>query len=130
MTRGVCVVRMGALLLADIWALFCVQDDVEEMLVPYSPFVPIIPTSILSYNHTVYQLRGFAVAPARIESTSLMLAYGVDLFFTRVAPAKAFDCLGEDFNYASLVASTLGLGILSWLANWYAAKSELEKAWK
>ena len=50
-------------------------DDMEEMLVPYSPFVPIIPTAVLSYNKTVHQLRGFAVAPARIESTSLMLAY-------------------------------------------------------
>jgi len=105
-------------------------DDVEEMLVPYQPFVPIVPTAILSYNRTVHQLRGFAVAPARIESTSLMLAFGIDLFFTRVAPAKAFDCLGEDFNYTSLVLSTLGLGALSWLANWYASKKELEKGWK
>lgn len=106
------------------------QDDMEEMLVPYQPFVPIVPTAILSYNRTVHQLRGFAVAPARIESTSLMLAFGIDLFFTRVAPAKAFDCLGEDFNYTSLVLSTLGLGALSWLANWYASKKELEKGWK
>jgi hypothetical protein len=76
------------------------------------------------------QLRGFALAPARIESTSLMLAFGVDLFFTRVSPAKAFDCLGEDFNYVSLTLAVLGLASLSWIANWYANKSDLEKAWK
>jgi len=105
-------------------------EDMEEMLVPYQPFVPIVPTAILSYNHTVHQLRGFALAPARIESTSLMLAFGVDLFFTRVSPAKAFDCLGEDFNYVSLTLAVLGLASLSWIANWYANKSDLEKAWK
>ena len=175
-------------------------DDMEEMLVPYQPFVPIIPTAVLSYNNTIqqvcdsvlrlrawafaraplrvhrmlvrpcvrdfhqtvlkrgvrvfacslaclrdvpcldsvalcaivlcHQLRGFAVAPARIESTSLMLAFGVDLFFTRVSPAKAFDCLGEDFNYVSLVLAVLGLATISWVANWYANKAELDKAWK
>ena len=55
---------------------------------------------------------------------------GADLFFTRVSPAKAFDCLGEDFNYASLILAVLGLASLSWIANWYANKSDLEKAWK
>ena len=144
-------------------------DDMEEMLVPYSPFMPIVPTAILSYNQTVHQLRDFAVAPARIESTSLMLAFGlssprreregdararvcvgalptckwrgkgkpltsrvpgVDLFFTRVSPAKTFDCLGEDFNYPTLILAILGLAALAGIANWYANKSELEKAWK
>jgi len=105
-------------------------DDMEEMLVPYAPFLPIVPTAVLSYNHTVQQLRGFAVAPARIESTSLMLAIGVDLFLTRVAPAKAFDCLGEDFNYTSLILAVTLLASLSWVANWYANKSDLDKAWK
>lgn len=76
------------------------------------------------------QLRGFALAPARIESTSLMLAFGVDLFFCRVSPAKAFDCLGEDFNYTSLILAVLGLASASWIANWYANKSDLERAWK
>ena len=37
------------------------ENDIEEMLVPYSPYLPIIPTSVLSYNRTVQQLRGFAV---------------------------------------------------------------------
>jgi len=70
------------------------------------------------------------VAPARLESTSLMLAFGVDLFFTRVAPAKTFDCLGEDFNYTSLILAVVALASLSWIANWYANKSDLDKAWK
>jgi len=85
---------------------------------------------MLLFWHFCAQLRGFAVAPARLESTSLMLAIGVDLFFTRVAPAKTFDCLGEDFNYTSLILAVVALASLSWIANWYANKSDLDKAWK
>ena len=54
----------------------------------------------------------------------------MDLFFTRVSPAKTFDCLGEDFNYPTLILAILGLAALAGIANWYANKSELEKAWK
>ena len=32
------------------------EHDQEEMLVPYAPFLPIIPTAVLSYNHTVLQV--------------------------------------------------------------------------
>jgi hypothetical protein len=35
-------------------------DDMEEMLVPYTPFLPIVPTAVLSYNHTVQQVSGCA----------------------------------------------------------------------
>lgn len=41
------------------------EQDQEEMLVPYAPFVPLLPTAVLSYNHTVLQvgsrLGGFAL---------------------------------------------------------------------
>jgi len=30
----------------------------------------------------------------------------------------------------SLTLAVLGLASLSWIANWYANKSDLEKAWK
>mmetsp|Transcript_52422 Transcript_52422/g.162693 ORF Transcript_52422/g.162693 Transcript_52422/m.162693 type:complete len:149 (+) Transcript_52422:137-583(+) len=105
-------------------------DDMEEGLMPYSPFLPVMPTAVLSYNRTILQLRKIVVAPARIESTCLMVAVGADVFFSRVTPAKAFDCLGDDFNYTSLVLSTLALMILSWVVSWFQAKRELSQAWK
>uniref|UniRef100_A0A7S0E1R2 ER membrane protein complex subunit 1 n=1 Tax=Hanusia phi TaxID=3032 RepID=A0A7S0E1R2_9CRYP len=105
-------------------------DDMEEGLMPYSPFLPVMPTAVLSYNRTILQLRKIVVAPARIESTCLMVAVGADVFFSRVTPAKAFDCLGDDFNYASLVLSTLALALLSWAVSWFQAKRELAQAWK
>lgn len=38
-------------------------------------------------------------APSKLESTSLVLAVGLDLFFTRVTPSKPFDLLSEEFNH-------------------------------
>jgi len=105
-------------------------QDQEEGLVAFSPYLPVAPTQVLTYNKTIFGLRGITVAPAKIESTCLMLAYGTDIFFTRVAPAKTYDCLGEDFNYPSLILAILVLFTATQAAGWYLARSELNKAWK
>jgi hypothetical protein len=46
-----------------------------------------------------------------VESTSLVFAYGIDVFGTRVAPSFLFDILGKGFNKVSLVATVAGLGL-------------------
>jgi len=104
--------------------------DTEEGLVPYNPFISLTPTSFLSYNHTIYNLKGISVEPARIESTCHMLAYGIDIFYSKVTPSKAYDCLGDDFNYLSLVISVVGLGIGTQVASHFLQSRELSQAWK
>ena len=49
--------------------------------------------------------------PAILESTSLVFAYGIDVFGTKVTPSAAFDILGKAFNKLSLVATVLALGV-------------------
>ena len=71
--------------------------------------IPLGAVSFISYHLQVAQLRGIETAPADLESTSLMLAYGLDLFFTRVTPAGRFDLLSDDFNYFALVLTTIGV---------------------
>ena len=46
-----------------------------------------------------------------MESTSLVLAYGIDIFGTRVTPSAAFDILGKAFNKLSLVATVAALAV-------------------
>ena len=50
-----------------------------------------------------------------LESTTLVLAYGLDLWFTREAPSKTFDVLSEDFSKGTLLTTIFGLilGILT-----------------
>jgi len=49
--------------------------------------------------------------PVLLESTSVVFAYGLDLFLTRVAPSGTFDVLSEDFNKVQLVLTIVGLEV-------------------
>jgi hypothetical protein len=57
--------------------------------------------------------RNIVASPASLESTSIVLTYGIDLFLTRVAPSNTFDILSENFNKLQLVLTiaALALGI-------------------
>ena len=81
----------------------------KEGLMQYHPELPIIPTQVITYNRTIERLREFYPIPARLESTSLVLSVGLDLFYTRTTPSQPFDLLAEDFNYALLVILTVAL---------------------
>jgi hypothetical protein len=48
----------------------------------------------------------------------------------RVAPAREFDRLNEDFNYAGLILATLGLAVGSYVTGWLADMKEVKRAWK
>ena len=50
-------------------------------------------------------------SPALLESTSLVFASGLDLFFTRVAPSGSFDVLSEGFSKEQLLGTILVLAI-------------------
>lgn len=50
------------------------------------------------------------MASAALESTSLVIAYGLDIFMTRVQPSRTFDLIPDDFPYGFLLTITLLLG--------------------
>ena len=50
-------------------------------------------------------------SPAVLESTSLVLGLGLDLFWTRVAPSGEFDVLSEGFSRGQLVATIAALAV-------------------
>ena len=52
---------------------------------------------------SLLHIPGIVTAPAAMESTTHMLAHGLDLYYTRVAPAASFDGLAADFPFALLV---------------------------
>ncbi|KAF8678535.1 hypothetical protein AX14_004695 [Amanita brunnescens Koide BX004] len=85
------------------------SEEQEEMLIEYDPVVPLDPKQIISHTYEVAQVRRIATSPALLESTSLVFAYGLDLFLTRVSPSGTFDVLSESFNKPQLVFTVLGL---------------------
>jgi hypothetical protein len=85
-------------------------SEQEEGLFRYSPLIEFDPKLIITHKREVFGVRDIIASPALLESTSLVLAYGVDIFGTRVSPSAAFDILGNGFNKFSLVATVVALG--------------------
>ncbi|CAI5441101.1 unnamed protein product [Caenorhabditis angaria] len=101
----------------------------EEMIIGYMPEIPIATEEMINYNQTIHRVRGIKAAPAGLESTSLVLAYGTDLFFTRLTPSGTFDILKDDFDHVliSLVLTALVVG--SYVAKRWARANALAAQW-
>ncbi|KAI2472307.1 DUF1620-domain-containing protein [Annulohypoxylon bovei var. microspora] len=104
--------------------------ELEEGLARYAPAIELAPQMLLSHQREVLGVREIITTPAALESTCLVLAYGVDVFGTRVAPSLPFDVLGKGFNKLALVgtvaALVLGVGGLRPLVR----KKQIDARWK
>jgi hypothetical protein len=97
--------------------------EAEEGLAPYAPNLEFDAKWYLTHARDVRGLSGIVAAPSRMESTGLVLAYGGDVFGTRVAPSGTFDVLGAGFNRAQalLMVGALGVGVV-FLGPWVRRK--------
>lgn len=75
----------------------------------YAPSLEIDPRTIITHRFDVIGVKNIIATPAIVESTSLVLAYGIDIFGTRVSPSGMFDILGKGFNKSSLVLTVASL---------------------
>jgi ER membrane protein complex subunit 1 len=85
--------------------------EMEEGVFRYQPYIEFDPKLVLTHKREVIGVKDVITSPAVLESTSLLFAYGIDVFGTRVAPSAAFDILGKGFNKLSLVATVLALWV-------------------
>ncbi|KAI1004049.1 hypothetical protein K3495_g4162 [Podosphaera aphanis] len=85
--------------------------ELEEGLFQYQPFIEFNPKMIITHEREVLGVKGVITMPALLESTSLLFAYGIDIFGTRIAPSQAFDILGKEFNKLSLVVTVAALAV-------------------
>ncbi len=84
--------------------------EAEEGLFRYAPVVEFDPKWIITHQREVLGMKKVITSPALLESTSLVFAYGLDIFGTRVTPSLAFDILGHGFGKLQLVGTMLALG--------------------
>ncbi|KAM3718600.1 ER membrane protein complex subunit [Dirofilaria immitis] len=106
------------------------QELAEEMLLPYRPELSIAFEDFISYNQTIYGIRHFKTSPSGLESTSLMLAYGTDLFFTRLTPSGTFDILKDDFDHLLISIVLISLVIGSLICKKLGKNNNLKQAWQ
>lgn len=85
---------------------------------------------MINYYKVVHNIRNIVTIPAYLESTCLVFAYGLDIFFTRTTPSNNFDVLDESFNYEALVLTSLTLLILTIVSSWISHKREITRLWR
>lgn len=102
----------------------------EEGVIPYIPELIMPSENIINYNQSVVRIKGIHTAPSGLESTCLVMAYGLDIFVTRVAPSKTFDSLKDDFDYFLITIVLIGLTTASYVCKHLASKKALKQAWK
>ncbi|CAG7923069.1 unnamed protein product [Penicillium olsonii] len=84
--------------------------EVEEGLFRYAPFLEFDGKWYLSHARDVAGIREVLSSPTLLESTSLVLAYGSDIYGTRATPSQAFDVLGKSFSKLQLLLTVVALG--------------------
>ena len=80
-----------------------------EGLIRYTPLVSFDPKWHLTHKYEVLGVQDVITSESGIESTSLVFAFGLDIFGTRVAPSFAFDILGKGFNKISMLLTVVAL---------------------
>ncbi|XP_041988804.1 ER membrane protein complex subunit 1 isoform X2 [Aricia agestis] len=101
-----------------------------EGTLPYTPELPLPADAAVNYNRTLERLAAIHAAPAGLESTSLVLATGLDLYYTRVAPSKTFDLLKDDFDYYLITIVLIALLVATYSTKYFASRKMLKQAWK
>nr|CEL66171.1 TPA: hypothetical protein BN1204_019930 [Neospora caninum Liverpool] len=102
----------------------------EEGVLPYHPLLPLLPHDCISYYNQVFHVRGIGAHHTARESTSSTFAFGLDLFFAPVQPAKGYDVLNSQFNYGLLAAAMVTLLVLVVVTRWRAKEADLAAKWK
>ncbi|KAK6629962.1 hypothetical protein RUM43_003783 [Polyplax serrata] len=102
----------------------------EEGVIPYMPELPTPLEAIINHNQTINNIRGMHTSSSGLESTCLVFAYGLDIFYTRVAPSKTFDLLKDDFDYYIITIVLMALSIVSYITKRLASRKALRQAWK
>lgn len=105
-------------------------ESAEEGLVPYAPVLDFDPRAVVSHEREVVGVRGMIAAPTLLESTSVVLAFGVDVFGTRVTPSLAFDVLGRGFNKVALVSTVVGLAVGVGFVAPMVRRKQIDLRWK
>jgi ER membrane protein complex subunit 1 len=87
--------------------------EAEEGLTKYAPVIEFDPKWYLNHKQEIYGIKSVITSPSLLESTSLVFAYGLDVFGTRVTPSFSFDVLGKDFNKLTMSVTVAALAVVN-----------------
>jgi ER membrane protein complex subunit 1 len=100
-----------------------------EALPAYQPELLVAGTAFATLDKRVARLRKVLTVPAVLESSTLMIAVGLDIFYARLQPSRGFDMVPDDFPRALLVAVVGGMGIALIIMRAVMQKRALKLKW-
>jgi len=94
----------------------------------YDPVLPQFNTKFVSYDLQLIGLDSVETFSTRLESTSIVLSYGHDIYCTRITPDNRFDLLDEAFNFKLLFAGIAVLLVANFVAAYFMKQRNAKKA--
>ncbi|EWC44538.1 hypothetical protein DRE_06710 [Drechslerella stenobrocha 248] len=106
------------------------NDEKEEGLFKYEPFLGVDhQRGSLSHSREVIGVKSVITTPSLLESTSVVVAWGLDIFGTRTSPSEAFDILGRGFNKLTLILSVVAVGFGTLFMRPMVRKKQINQRW-
>jgi ER membrane protein complex subunit 1 len=92
--------------------------------------LPLAPQSFASYDRVVARVAHIASAPSDMESTTHVFAWGHDVYYTMMRPARGFDTLQDDFSFALLTVALAALVIGTGVVRHLLVSAQLKAKWQ
>lgn len=99
----------------------------EVILPPYQAILPLVSTNIINYDRQLEGLKSLKTTWTLLESTSILAAYGLDLFSSKVMPERTYDMLTEEFSYSAILLTIGLLVVANIVGKKYFAMKEVDK---
>jgi ER membrane protein complex subunit 1 len=106
------------------------HDPLLPTLIDPSRDISVSHQKILSYWRHLHRIRHIIAIPTRLESTSIVFAYGHDMYMTWIAPVDTFDCLKPNFNKPLLLITLISLAVIVCIASRLAHQKHLNTYWQ
>ncbi|KAM0718605.1 hypothetical protein Q7P37_005675 [Cladosporium fusiforme] len=106
------------------------KNEQMEGLVKYAPVIEFDPKWHLNHAREVIGVKDIVTSPAVLESTSLIFAYGLDVFGTRLTPSFSFDRLGKDFNKFQMLATVAALAVVTFIVTPLVKRKQVNARWQ
>ncbi|PWA02019.1 hypothetical protein BB558_001844 [Smittium angustum] len=106
------------------------KTPTSDYLMPYKPLVIIDSLASPSYNLSISGVSEIRSTSTNLESTSLVLFYGLDVFCTRLSPSGSFDVLSVSFSKLNLVATIVTLVVASIVTVPFVRRRVLGDLWE
>lgn len=105
------------------------DKDKADGLYPYIGEIILDSKRVITTTHKIHNLHTILTVPSNLESTSIVIGIGSDIFQMRVTPSQTFDLLNPDFNYLFLLATVASICIGIQITKSMATSKELRNAW-